>query len=148
METESDSDLLLQGFIRDGNSRAFEELVGGHAPHHRGLALRCTGDPAETNEVTQAVFTLLARKASSLKDCHLSGWMHNAAFPEVRKSKCYWKALRKLNTQVNLMHPPPSRDSEDSSGAERARLLNPSPQVGLFPGWPGFSSKGGPPDRC
>jgi hypothetical protein len=56
MGTESDSD-LLQSFIRDGNGRAFEELVGRHAPMVRGVALRCTGDPAEANEITQAVFT-------------------------------------------------------------------------------------------
>lgn len=120
MDQRSDLDLLRR-FSREGDEKAFEKLVERHAPMVRGVSLRCTGDPALATEITQSVFTLLARKAGTIAEGHLSGWLHNAAFLEARnvtrKSGRYRRVLQELNTQTD-MNSFSSEDPEQSCWAD------------------------------
>jgi RNA polymerase sigma factor (sigma-70 family) len=69
---------LLRRFIAAGDEAAFRELVRRHGAMVRAAAVRLAGD--EVDDVTQATFLLLSRKAASLtKHRSLAGWLYNAA---------------------------------------------------------------------
>ncbi len=75
-----DSQNLLLRFSRDRSDEAIRTLVRRHSPLVFATALRrLNGDHSAAQDVTQEVFTLLARKAASLHDVFLSGWLHRQA---------------------------------------------------------------------
>src|SRR5262245_25626469 len=67
---------LLDEYAATKSERAFAEIVGRHAGFVYSAALRQTGNPATADEITQAVFVILARKASALpRATLLEGWL-------------------------------------------------------------------------
>jgi RNA polymerase sigma factor (sigma-70 family) len=71
-----DSDLLRQ-FADHGNEAAFAELVRRHAYFVYSVAVRVTCSGALAQDVTQAVFTAMARLAGKLRHYEtLLGWLH------------------------------------------------------------------------
>lgn len=71
---------LLQAYVTDRSEPAFAELVTRHAGTVYASALRQSRDPHKAEEVVQAVFILLARKAPSLgPDVPLGPWLFRAA---------------------------------------------------------------------
>ena len=79
MHDASDMDLLRQYAV--GNSdAAFAALVSRHINLVYSAALRKTGNPHAAEEITQAVFIILARKASRILDkTILPGWLYQTA---------------------------------------------------------------------
>src|SRR5688500_15234279 len=108
---------LLRSFVTEGDENAFSALVARYAPMVRGVALRCTGEEGLADEVTQTVFTVLTRKASSIPAGHLLGWLHKsasfAALDARRKSRRYQRALADLGRQPDAMN-----TSQETSGSE------------------------------
>ena len=87
----SDDLQLLREYSTRHSDRAFEALVARHIDLVYSVARRQVGDPFLAEEVTQAVFILLARKAGSLKPSTiLPGWLHQAT---------HYLAKRALRTQ-------------------------------------------------
>lgn len=79
-DTRTDGELLA-GFAQGGDERAFAVLVQRHGPMVHGVCLRVLGDHHEAQDVAQAVFLTLARKASSLRrDPSVGGWLHVVAW--------------------------------------------------------------------
>lgn len=74
----SGTQALLMEYANGGSERAFRDLVASYVSFVFSTALRIVGgDRPLAEDVTQAVFTDLARKASSLpKDVRLGGWLH------------------------------------------------------------------------
>lgn len=71
---------LLRRYVRESSQEAFAELVHRHIDFVYATALRQAGSPARAEDVTQAVFTDLARKARRLLDRdELAGWLHTSA---------------------------------------------------------------------
>lgn len=71
---------LLGEFARNGSEAAFGELVRRHVNLVYSAALRFTGNPQEAEEISQAVFIILARKAGSLRrGTILGGWLYQTA---------------------------------------------------------------------
>jgi RNA polymerase sigma factor (sigma-70 family) len=71
---------LLELFAQGGSEEAFGALVNRHIHMVHSVALRHTADPNCAEEITQAVFIILARKAGSLAaDTVLPGWLYNTA---------------------------------------------------------------------
>jgi RNA polymerase sigma factor (sigma-70 family) len=78
--SESNDHELLAEFVRSGSETAFAELVARHVNLVYSAALRFSGNPSSAEEITQAVFTILARKAGKLSPrIALSGWLYQTA---------------------------------------------------------------------
>jgi len=71
---------LLRQYVERGSSEAFGVLVERHSGMLHGAALRIVRDESRAEEITQAVFVILARKAASLRrGTILAGWLYRTA---------------------------------------------------------------------
>lgn len=77
--TETDFE-LLQEYARSKSERAFEKLVNRHVNLVYSVALRQTHDAYLAEEVVQTAFTILARKAESIRpSVVIPGWLCRTA---------------------------------------------------------------------
>ncbi|TAL03468.1 MAG: sigma-70 family RNA polymerase sigma factor [Verrucomicrobia bacterium] len=81
-ERQSDFEWLQQ-FARAGNQNAFRDLVRRHIDLVFATAMRKVGDAGGAQEISQNVFTALARKAWRFApDDSLPAWLHKTALLE------------------------------------------------------------------
>ena len=77
---ELDDHELLGEFARNGSESAFATLVTRYVNLVHSAAFRFTGNSHHAEEITQAVFIILARKAGKLSSrVVLSGWLYQVA---------------------------------------------------------------------
>lgn len=77
---EPDDIVLLRQYTEHGSEEAFATLVTRHVNKVYSVALRHTRNPHQAEEITQAVFVLLATKSKHLgKGVILSGWLYQTA---------------------------------------------------------------------
>lgn len=76
---------LLSDYAIHGDEAAFKAVVQRHAGLVYGTALRVIGESGAAEEISQTVFTSLARKAHWLTGHeNLAGWLYTAAIQEAR----------------------------------------------------------------
>src|ERR1043165_6552185 len=74
-----DDSVLLRKYCAENSDEAFAELVARHINLVYSVALRLVGDPHQAEEITQAVFIVLAKKAGTLRhEKALSSWLFQA----------------------------------------------------------------------
>src|SRR5262245_7534257 len=79
---------LLARFARSRDEAAFAELVARHGPLVRGVGRRVLGPGGETDDVFQATFLLLARKAGAVAwRADVGPWLHAAAYRLALKAR-------------------------------------------------------------
>jgi RNA polymerase sigma factor (sigma-70 family) len=79
MQDLPDNELLAQ-YLRTNSEEAFATLVGRHVNKVYSVAMRHVGNPHQAEEITQAVFVILLRKAKTFrKETVLSGWLYHTA---------------------------------------------------------------------
>src|ERR1035438_1277961 len=71
-----DDSVLLRQYAENHSNEAFAALVQRHINLVYSVGLRQAGNPHHAEEITQAVFIILAKKATSLRhDKALSSWL-------------------------------------------------------------------------
>ena len=77
---EQDDTALLREYAERDSEAAFAGLVARHINQVYSVALRHTRNPHEAEEITQAVFVILAGKSRRLsRRVILSGWLYQTA---------------------------------------------------------------------
>jgi len=78
--TDVPDERLLEQFARNGSEEAFAALVQRHIALVHSVALRHTANAQHAQDITQAVFVILARKAGALgRKTVLPGWLYHTA---------------------------------------------------------------------
>jgi len=104
MDAMHDSDLLRR-YVTERSDAAFTELVQRHLPLVYRAALRQTeGDATLAQEISQAVFVLLARKARSLVGHQtLTGWLHTAVYFTAADARRAARRRRRYEQEASRM---------------------------------------------
>jgi len=77
---ELDDNALLREYVDHDSDEAFAALVSRHINKVYSVAQRHTRNPHQAEEITQAVFVILAKKSRHLgKGVVLSGWLYQTA---------------------------------------------------------------------
>ncbi len=110
----SEDKALVREYAATQSEQAFETLVSRYLNLVYSAALRQVHDPQMAQEVTQAVFIILARKAKSLGDkVILSGWLYRTTrFASSDALKIQRRrALREQEAQMDAMTQSHSNDA-------------------------------------
>ena len=123
MPQANDMDLLLD-YARRSSETAFAELVQRHLNLVYSAALRRVGSPAHAEEITQAVFVILARKAAGLRpDTVLESWLYETTrLTALSFLRC--ERRRQLREQEAYMQSTIQEPAPDSLWSQLAPLLD------------------------
>jgi RNA polymerase sigma factor (sigma-70 family) len=115
----TESQTLLAQYAREGSEQAFQELVGRYLDLVYSTARRLVGgDSHLAQDVTQMVFTDLAREARKLPpDVMLGGWLHCHTFFVASKTVRGERRRQSRERQVLEMH-----STEDHSAENLAQV--------------------------
>ena len=113
MMEPTDNDLLEQ-LQQSESDEAFARIVERHINLVHSVALRHTANRHHAEEITQAVFIVLARRAGSLgRQTVLSGWLYHAARltaanflrSEIRRAMREQEAFMQSSAEATSSHP-------------------------------------------
>jgi RNA polymerase sigma factor (sigma-70 family) len=114
---------LLAAFVNTKSEDAFKELVRLHVGMVYSVCRRQLGDAHWAEDVTQAVFVLLARKAEKLaEDVVLGGWLYKAAVYACSNARNLNKTRKYHEKMVMPMNMPSESDPVEQ--AEMEALLD------------------------
>lgn len=127
----------LLNYARTSDEQAFTKVVDAFASLVYGTALRRTRNASLSEEITQNVFVILARKAERLgKVASLGGWLHRTTLLESNNAlRSEGARKRRLEAMKNEEAPPTGPQSEilpDVIDEALNRLSAPDRQVVLL----------------
>ena len=123
MNESTDAELLAR-FAQGESEEAFAALVHRHIQLVHSVALRQTAHAHQAQEITQAVFVILARKARSLgSKTVLSGWLYHTA--RLTAANFQRSELRRIRReQEAFMQSTLDESSQETAWNELAPLLD------------------------
>jgi RNA polymerase sigma factor (sigma-70 family) len=120
---ESSDAALLRHFLGDGDEAAFTALVQRHGAIVWQVCLSALGQREDAEDVFQATFLVLARKAGSVrKQQSLACWLHGVAFRLARKVR--ERNLRRRTNVGEALEQLPARPMDDLTWRELRQVLH------------------------
>ena len=118
----SDRDLLAR-FVADRDQAAFAALTARHTGMVLGVCRRALPRAADAEDACQAVFLLLAEKASRLRwQSSVAGWLYTVARRVARNTRVV--AERRARRESNAAVPEAILPLDDMTGRELAAMLD------------------------
>lgn len=121
-----DDATLLRRYAEERSEEAFSELVRRHIDFVFSVALReVRGDFARAQDVTQSVFTVLARKASVLQGRKtLVGWLHISVHHDAAKLIRGEQRRQRREQEARAMHEPANSFPREDDWERLKPVLN------------------------
>jgi RNA polymerase sigma factor (sigma-70 family) len=114
---------LLESFVARRDEGAFEALVRRHGAMVLGVARRVVGNTEDVEDVFQATFLVLVRKAASIRPREtLGNWLYGVAYRTAMKSRSV--AARRLAKERQVREMARAQAPEEEVGEELLRLLD------------------------
>ena len=111
---------LLDSFVARRDEGAFEALVRRHGPMVLGVARRVVGNAADAEDIFQATFLVLVRKAASVRPREtLANWLYGVAYRTALKVRS--TAARRRAKERQMARP---QAPEEGVSEELLRLLD------------------------
>ncbi|HEY7313317.1 MAG TPA: sigma-70 family RNA polymerase sigma factor [Gemmataceae bacterium] len=119
--------VLLARWVEQSDEAAFSALMARHGPMVLGVCRRLTGDAHRAEDVFQAVFLALARRASRLRRPEaLAGFLHTIAVRLARKARAAAHRRQRVQAPLDAAEPldPRPHPLDLLSGRELLALLD------------------------
>jgi len=121
---------LLERFLSDNDQAAFSALVHRHGPMVLAVGRRLLGDVHAAEDVLQATFLVLVRRAGSIwKHKPLAGWLYRVAQRIAFRTRAQAAARRNLERRSEPM--PRSEPLDDLTWQELRSVLD--EEIGALP---------------
>jgi RNA polymerase sigma factor (sigma-70 family) len=120
---ELDDSGLLRRYVENQSDEAFAALVTRRINLVYSVALRQTGSPENAEEIAQAVFIILARRADTLRhEKALSSWLFQAT--RLTAANLLRSEIRRRNREQEAYMQSALNDAGDDTWAKMAPLLD------------------------
>jgi RNA polymerase sigma factor (sigma-70 family) len=116
---------LLERYLADGDGSAFADLVSRHGPMVWGVCLRLLPTQQDAEDVFQATFLILLRKARSLHDPdRLGPWLHGVARRAALEARGLITRRRRQETPGLELDPPAQAEVEALEDREIRQVVD------------------------
>ena len=93
------SDEALARLAANGNGAAFDEIYSRHRSFVYSVALRMTGNPADSEDLTQESFVSVFRRVGSFRgDASFTTWLYRLVINQVRMHFRYRRSRPEMQT--------------------------------------------------
>jgi RNA polymerase sigma factor (sigma-70 family) len=114
---------LLERFVRERDEAAFEVLVWRHGPMVLALGQRVLHNPHDAEDVVQATFLTLVRKAGSIgKGESLSSWLYKVAYRIALRARA--RAAKIIADSWPVEDVPAAEEADEVAWRELCPLLD------------------------